>query len=181
MIHIFALTMRNIAKHTLTVIMAALVFYGGAGINIISYCCNQCRSAGIKALFQDKCCEIHNHNHTHAANKRESPAGHSCCAKTGETDQHFRSAHHEKSCNHCTDHTSGNCCNMERIDFDWNTQNTTGSDTNLSPVVVDLLPSGAFDRSITDHLVCEAGAIMSNGPPLVCPREYLSRLTILLI
>ena len=44
--------------------MAALVFYGGAGINLISYCCNICQLEGIEAVVKDKCCDIHHHDHS---------------------------------------------------------------------------------------------------------------------
>jgi hypothetical protein len=182
MIHIFAPMMKNTVKYTLTIIMAALVFYGGAGINIISYCCNQCRSAGIEALLEDKCCEIHHHDHTHAADKHESPAGASSPAQDGRTeDRHHGGTHHTASCHYCTDHASGNCCNMERIHFDWNTQNTAKTNIDLSPVVFDLLPSGILAVSAVNLLTCEAGTTMPDRPPLVRPRDYLTLLTLLLI
>lgn len=157
--------------------MATLVFYGGAGINVIFYCCNQCRSAGIEALLKkDNCCKTHHYNHNHAADKHEPHSGHSCCTKA---DQDCCGTHNVKSNNYCTDHTSGNCCNIERIHFDWNTQNAAELNIDLSPVTFDL---SLFPDILTINvLICETGAVMPKGPPLACPRDYLSRLTILLI
>lgn len=161
--------------------MAVLVFYGGAGVNIISYCCNQCRSAGVEVLLKDKCCEIHDHNHSHTTNKHAHHSGLSCCIKDNQMHQHDNETQHVKSCNSCMDHASSNCCNMERINFDWNTQNTSELDVDLSPVAFDLLSSEIPDIFTINILISEAGTSISKGPPLECPRDYLSYLTVLLI
>lgn len=147
--------------------MAALVFYGGAGINIIFYCCNQCRSEGIEALLKkDKCCEIP---------QADKHAPHSCCAKTEQTDPD------PEGCGiHCTDQTSDNCCHIEHIRFDWSTQNTAELNIDLSPLTF-LLRSEILDISTINFFAGETGAVMPKGPPPACPRDYLSRLTILLI
>ena len=42
--------------------MVVLVFYGGAGINFISYCCNECQSKGIEVIQNNECCYIHHHH-----------------------------------------------------------------------------------------------------------------------
>lgn len=47
----------------LIVFLSALIFYGGAGVNFISYCCNECRSAGVEAVVSEACCDIHEHQH----------------------------------------------------------------------------------------------------------------------
>jgi hypothetical protein len=70
---------------------------------------------------------------------------------------------------------------MERIDFDWNTQHTTGSEMNPSPIVLDLFPSEVPAITVLNFLSGTTGAVMTNGPPFVRPRDYLSRLTVLLI
>jgi hypothetical protein len=169
---IFVVNMKNIFKYTLAILLTVPVFYGGAGVNIVYYCCNQCRSAGIEMLLNDKCCKIHHANHKQAAGQHKRS---SCCTEA----EH---AHPVKTCNHCTtNHASDNCCNMERISFDWYTQHTTGPEMNLSPVVLDLFLSEIPAIAILKFLRSKTGAVMPKGPPFACPHDYLSLLTILLI
>ena len=165
--------------------MSALVFYGGAGINIISYCCSDCRSAGVGAMLNDECCIIHNHSHNdkHSSDKtcsnHEEHKDDNCCddkhQKPEESDDNHFICHHQ-----CID--SEESCNMERINFDWTVQNITELEIDLSPRVLDILPIDFFNVTHTHlPLVCENNTVMPNGPPLVCPRDYLSTLTVLLI
>ena len=189
-----------------TVFMAVLVFYGGAGINVISYCCKECRSAGVDALLIDKCCEIHHHNHA-KIHDHEHESSKSCCdhiVHAGDLQYTISSQHvekslhseenccnmggsccipeHAKACHSDKDHTSGECCSMERIDFDWSSQNTTELKINLSPNEYELFSNSIFINSLTllpD--ICENNTVMPNGPPIVLPRDYLSVLTVLLI
>ena len=174
--------MKKIFVQIFAVFMAVLVFYGGAGINVISYCCKDCRSAGIEALLNDKCCEIHNHSHEKS---HEHTPSKSCCSHTAQT-KHTKNdcydSNHSKTYNSCIDHTASNSCNMERIDFDWNSQNTACLKIYFSPNVYELFSDSFSTNSLTDlPLICENNAEMPNGPPLVCPRDYLSILTVLLI
>lgn len=169
--------MKKISTYFLTLCMATLVFYGGAGVNIISYCCGDCRSAGIEALIHNKCCEIHQHNHKHHTAHNH----HSEKASCNHTTQNCCDTNHH-SCKSCSNHSSGSCCSMERIDFDWNTQNTAEQEIDLSPIVFDLLSNELFIYSNTLlPFISEANTVMPNGPPLACPRDYLSILTVLLI
>ena len=169
------------------VVMAVLVFYGGAGINVISYCCKECRSAGIEALIDDKCCEIHHHNHDEAPAHAHKHSTAQCHHKTTvptnhEGDHHSDNSNHasEKCCDSFTDHSDR--CNMERIDFDWSSQNTTESGIDISPNVYELFSNNIFiSSSAYLHFTCEHNTVMPNGPPLGLPRDYLSLLTVLLI
>ena len=142
-------------------LMATLVFYGGAGINVISYCCKDCRSVGIEVLLTDKCCEIHNHNHD-----------------SNNSHNHNFSM---SSCSHAEHHSADVCCNMERIDFDWNAQNIAKLDINISPDVYELFNNLFIDSSVHLPYICKSNAAMTNGPPLIIPRDYLSLITVLLI
>lgn len=102
--------------------MSALVFYGGAGVNVISFCCNDCRNEGTEVLKKDMCCEIHGHSH----HEHEVAV---------ECDDH---------CN--IQHTDEMCCNLKRIDFDWDTQLI-----NLitpEPSVCDLFSIGLSEVSL---------------------------------
>jgi len=137
----------------MVVIMAALVFYGGAGVNIASFCCDDCRKAGMEVLKGDMCCEIHGHSHD------DMPAIESAEGRFGHSDEM--------------------CCNMMRKNFDWNYDNDVEID--LQPLALDLLAFGTPDASLIPiPFVNEVTFVMPTGPPL-CPRTYLSLLTTLLI
>ena len=156
--------MKKIFTNLFAVFMAVLVFYGGAGVNIISYCCNDCRAAGIEALIHDKCCDIHHHNHDQDQDhNHESDSSKSCC-------------------NTLKDHSSDDNCNMERIDFDWNVQNADELKIELSPDVHNLFSDSFLNNSYAYlPVMSEDNTVMPKGPPLVLPRDYLSILTVLLI
>jgi len=139
--------MKKVLTYLVTIVMAALVFYGGAGINLISYCCNICRMEGIDAVINDKCCDIHHHDHEN------------------------------HSAPDCED-----CCSLERICFDWCTQNSPEQEINLSPLTLELFSNSLLTISHFDNLTAgDKHAPASHGPPIALPRDYLSVLTVLLI
>ena len=175
--------------------MAVLVFYGGAGINVISYCCKECRSAGMEALLNEKCCEIHHHNHNTKEHNHNNNSSTSFCHIAHVKDDichgHDNPMHAEGNCcdsEHSdsqdlySEHSCDDCCNMERIDFDWSTQNFDELMFDLSPIMLDLFSDNLYISSSAHLLLtCENNTVMPNGPPLVLPRDYLSILTVLLI
>lgn len=152
--------MKKAFTYFLVILMAALVFYGGAGVNVISFCCDDCRMAGVEVLVEDKCCEIHGHTH--------------------EGDHHHHHHHAAgESLDSCLDHPYEKCCDLERVDFDWD--DVPVSINPLEPVSFSLLLTGLHDVLVIPlPLVREISTVMPTGPPL-CPREYLSLLTTLLI
>ena len=158
--------MKKVFTNSIAIIMSTLVFYGGAGINIISYCCNECHSNRVEAIMDDTgslCLNIEGHKNDN------------CCDKK----------HKKQECSGygaCHDMSSEGFCGIERVHFDWTVQNITELNIDISPLVSDLLPTVFFDISHTHSLlVCENNSAMPNGPPLVCPHDYLSILTVLLI
>ena len=72
-----------------------------------------------------------------------------------------------------------NGCGIERVDFDWNSVNIQVPD--LQPVVHDLLFSSIFESLQIASLFADSYEIRVTGPPVSCPRVYLSLLTTLLI
>lgn len=72
--------MRRFATSLFLVILASLIFYGGAGVNFVSYCCGVCEKEGVEALLEAKCCEIHGHDHS-----RDKLANNTveCCGMNG--------------------------------------------------------------------------------------------------
>lgn len=142
--------MRRLATSLVLVVLASLIFYGGAGVNFVSYCCGICEEEGVEALLEAKCCEIHRPDQG-----REGLTGSD------------------------TDCYSMNCCGIERIDFDWNAVNIQIPD--LQPVVHDLFFSSVFESLQIVSLFTNSYDIRVVGPPVTCPRVYLSLLTTLLI
>ena len=181
--------MKKTLINIFAVFMAVLVFYGGAGVNVISYCCKDCRSAGIEALINDKCCEIHHHDHSkthnHKHNSSTSDCNHiahtedACCEPSNSmhAEDNCCESEHSESHSSLSDPTEDSC-NLERIDFDWSTQNVDELKINLSPTIHDLFSTFS---SANIPYICENNTVMPNGPPLVLPRDYLSVLTVLLI
>lgn len=147
--------MKQVFTYITAVIMAFLVFYGGAGVNIASFCCDDCRKAGTEVLTGDKCCEIHGHSHEEGLATLDAAEGN-------------------------IGHSHEMCCNLIRYSFDWDHDTDFGTD--LQPLALDLLAFGTPNASLIPlPLVDEAISVMPTGPPLCPPRTYLSLLTTLLI
>lgn len=145
--------MKNTVSYLFIVFLATLVFYGGAGINLVTYCCGDCRTEGVEVLLDDKCCEIHDHDHSEAVEEKLSASG--------QMDEE-------------------SCCNLERVSFDWNS--STLPSTQLQPAVVDLFSFGTLHASLIPSLFFSDCLFQeTDRPPLVGPRVYLSLLNVLLI
>ena len=145
--------MKKTVTYLFIVFLASLIFYGGAGVNFVTYCCNDCRTEGVAVLLNDNCCEVH---------------GHGCCDTTTE----------EASCSSgcCED----DCCDLERISFDWS--NFNNPIVELQPVMIDLLSfSSSLTSLVPVPSIKEYISQDQDGPPIVCPRIYLNLLTSLLI
>jgi hypothetical protein len=146
--------MKKLFIYPVVILMAALVFCGGSGVNVASFCCDDCQSGGIEGIVEGFCSEVHHHDHdgtTHPKPDTDS---------VGDV--------HEM------------CCTLSRVMFDWTTSNAPVF--SPEPVVYDLtvmdLPE---DLVVSGQILnCETQE-NSTGPPFPCPRSYLSLLTTLLI
>ena len=157
--------MKNAVKYLFTFILAALIFYGGAGINLVSYCCGDCRSAGVEVVLNEKCCEIHDHTHQH----------HKDCSHT----HHSTDANHNHFGNSIQEE---DCCDLQRLDFEWDSSITRIQQP--VPVELDMSVMGLPSLTLLTALVdknTEAEPDKYIPPLIVCPRVYLSLLTTLLI
>lgn len=145
--------MKKTAILILILFLAGLVGYGGGGINYINYCCYECEAEGVDAVIEDLCCETHGHDHVNFINEK------------GEIFQH-----------------DGDClnCGLHRINFEW-------TDDNVHVPVIHI-PS--FDLNWIDSNMINLSPLFAElfvsdvqytGPPVYCPRVYLSLLTVLLI
>ncbi|MDL2222118.1 hypothetical protein LJC35_06160 [Parabacteroides sp. OttesenSCG-928-N08] len=145
--------MKRLVTSIYIILLAALVFYGGAGVNIVSFCCNDCRAAGMEVLKEDKCCEIHSHSH------HDEPIVEAATNSVG--------------------HTHEMCCNLKRIDFNWDT--AKAFDFHAEPIAFDIYNGMVSTLTPSEPVALSfISSVMPTGPPL-CPRTYLSLLTTLLI
>lgn len=147
--------MKNTVTCLFIVFLATLIFYGGAGVNLITYCCGDCRTEGVTVVLDDKCCEVHDHEHEQSGIVSGSEPV--VC-------------HAEKE----------DCCNLQRIYFDWN--RTGNFIVQLQPAVTDLFSYGLSLFSLVPApVIKDYEWQVQHSPPVVCPRTYLSLLTTLLI
>lgn len=144
--------MKKALTYSLLFTLAAFIFYGGAGVNLINYCCGDCLDAGIKAVVSADCCSTHNHD-TETSVEPDFPIAISCA--------------HD--------------CGIKRIEFDWTTGQkdrtfaadvyfTTASFLALSPAL--WVEPGMNPAMLTAE---------NHPPPILLPRDYLTQLTVLLI
>ena len=145
--------MKQLLKYTLLTFLAALIFYGGAGVNLVSYCCSNCFNAGLQAVIaSETCCTTH---------EQES-------ATAGKTDYKtfIDKSHH---------------CGITRVEFEWTTSEDDGS-LLIIPFVTDVLYDLSYTSLLTESEASEPLFIDEADPPTVLPpRDYLSLLTTLLI
>lgn len=145
--------MKNRVTYLFVVLLATLIFYGGAGVNLITYCCGDCRTEGVAVLLNDNCCEVHEHDC--CGTTPEPQAGHSCC-------------------------NDEDCCGIQRIDFEWSSSDNPV--VELQPAVMELLSYGSSLYSLTPYPSNNKYfASNQDSPPVVCPRIYLNMLSVLLI
>lgn len=147
----------------LTLFLSALIVYGGSGVNAYFYCCDDCRTEGATVVTEDKCCEIHSHDHGDA----------------NTTHMHLEVKEHSL----CT-FEMHDTCGIERIHVDW--QSFTQLQHPLQPLVLDLDHSPFL---ITTGTSFAAAALSSPAysnrrtqkPPDLSKEVYLSLLTTLII
>jgi len=144
--------MKKISTYLIVYILSALVLYGGSGINIASFCCDKCQSEGISGIAKGACCEIHHHDNE---DNIPEPVMDSDC------DSH--KAH----------------CFLSRIENDWNSNIPSFKYIPYCFELIEVcLPVGL---SVSTQVINDITNEYSTGPPIICPRTYLSLLTILLI
>ena len=144
--------MKKICIYPFVFILSALIFYGGSGINIASFCCKGCKSEGIAKIAEGCCHKTHCHDH--------------------------EDADHQDST--CDTHEAKTCCALSRIIYDWNTSNTLSfkSESVNFELIKNCLPNDLYVfSSISNDRTYES----ATSPPFLTPRDYLSLLTTLLI
>lgn len=139
-------------SYLFVVFLAALVFYGGAGVNLITYCCGDCRTESVIGLPDEGCCK------GQSAHMQKDVSVFACCQAEEE----------------------GGCCDVEYISFDWTVFHHAVFD--LQPLAVDLISSSVAHLSFIPLLLSERkGRSGQNSLLRMIPGAYLSLLTVLLI
>lgn len=153
--------MKRSIQILLTLILSALIVYGGSGVNAYFFCCDDCRSEGASVVTDDKCCEIHSHEHANGAHMHLTTELQSVCT----FEMH-------------------DTCGIERIHFDW--QTFTQLHYQLQPFTIDLdhspFTSTPGNSIFTLDIASQAyGYRQTQKPPDLSKEDYLSLLTTLII
>lgn len=148
----------------LAVLLASLIAYGGSGVNIFFYCCDDCRAEGVEAVIGDTCCELHHHHHLNGLITHFDE--HSCTPHLASTPEE---------------------CGVERISVLWESvSNNTREVVPLLPLSVylthslsALIPSAKLSSDVTPLIGSVNPA--TQKPPHQSKAEYFSLLTTLII
>ena len=147
--------MKRFLTYIISIFIASLVFYGGAGVNLVSYCCSCCEKHGIESLMESRCCKMRAHQHAE---------------KSATNDKAF-------TAKNCKDNHK---CGFERINFEWISDNN--QTVEIEPIVHDLFFASLLHLEIIFDNNPFYEVLRITGPPVtVVPRTYLSLLTTLLI
>ncbi len=88
--------MKRFLLHIISLVLAVYFLLAGSGFNVVDYCCNGCREAGIEYIAHNSCFAVHNHE------------GDTCCSAEHEDEDHTISKTHSHK-----DHCSVNRFNVE--------------------------------------------------------------------
>ncbi len=77
--------MKRMFRIFTAVLLAGIVVYVGSGVNLYTYCCDDCRAEGVSAVAEHRCCDIHHHDHDEAVHVPEGhhslEHGHACAVE----------------------------------------------------------------------------------------------------
>ncbi len=143
----------------IALLLTAIVIYGGSGVNMYLFCCDDCRDEGTAAVVEHKCCEIHHH---HSDDSTE---------------------HQEDYLRDLNIHDSHGECGIERVSVNWTY--SVGKTHNLSPVIIflpDLVSfTNIFNLSLFYDSQSNTFETNSQKPPNLSKEIYFNLLTSLII
>lgn len=64
--------MSNRLAQIVVLFFSVLLVYGGVGVNLVTYCCQDCEVAGIEVVAHSGCCDIHEHEHEDCSHESEA-------------------------------------------------------------------------------------------------------------
>jgi hypothetical protein len=166
--------MKKTLSNILVVFLSVLIFYFGSGINVFSFCCDQCLKNVFSVERTSNSCLISHTSHQSdtqgcCANKDNEQK--SCCGNENE--------HEGDSSSHSSNKEAGKCCSSEHISVDWKANNTFYSlfIFHITTIIFD--KTAGFDFTQTPTVLYSE--YFDNTPPTLPPRDYLALLEVLLI
>ena len=151
---------KTIITYIVTLLIATIV-YGGSGVNMYFYCCDDCRTEGTSAITELKCCEVHHHH-------------------LGGLVTHYTS---DVSCaQQISEHPDA--CGVERILVNWDS--FTASINYFQPIITDLrhtLFDKVYDEENHSETVVQEIKLFdsSQKPPNLSKNVYFCTLSTLII
>ncbi|MDD3788759.1 MAG: hypothetical protein PHO94_08685 [Petrimonas sp.] len=151
--------MKKALNTFIALLLASVVAYGGSGVNVYFFCCDECSSEGISAIIDHKCCEVHHHHHL------------------GGLITHYDD-------HQCMQHWSEGAdeCGVERIPVLWD---SFSDQTNyIQPIFFDL--DNALFQTCNNEIEAIPSsdvytAYHTQKPPNLSKKDYFSLLTTLII
>lgn len=144
--------MKQFLKYTILSLLAGLIFYGGAGVNWVTYCCNDCFKVGIQAAVSESCCGSHADTESTIPEIVTYPVA-------------INGLHN---------------CGIERVEFEWTFDNERS--LIILPFITDVLYNLSYTYLLTDsNLLADVFFNEDDPPSVLPPRAYLALLTTLLI
>lgn len=148
--------MKQLFKYILLSLLAGLIFYGGAGVNWVTYCSNGCLKKSVQTVVVEDHCNTYGHT-----DEQEEDV------PVMALSQSVLNALHN--------------CSIERVEFKWTSFENKRS-LILLPFITDALYQLSYTYLLTDsELLAKVIFIKDDPPSILPPREYLTLLTTLLI
>lgn len=153
--------MKQKIYNILLLFVATTIFFVGAGVTIVNFCCSDCVANIFSHGGSDNLCKM----------EKMEVEDHSCCSDEQQTDNHF--VFSDKS------HTE--CCDAERISYDIDHRFYKPDISNHLLSAFSIISTYCFIAN-TDHYLSSYDSFfeISNTIP-ISPREYLSRIRVLII
>jgi hypothetical protein len=155
--------MKKFVQKFILLIAAATVFFTGAGVTIINYCCTSCSGQTLIMTEKHVCCAQEQHIAEPATN---------CCPVQTETAQNDPCGNSVFSQDmHCT---------ASRLSMDIDASSFRPLISVPFVWISGILPYIPVSAS-SDNATCADGYTTFEPPPDIPPREYLSLISILII
>lgn len=59
--------MKQWLANSVAIVLAVCFVWAGSGMNLVHYCCDECRQAGVEHVLAHSCDQIHHHTSCHSA------------------------------------------------------------------------------------------------------------------
>ncbi len=159
--------MKQLVTRIILVIAAVAVFFTGAGVTFIMYCCSGCQAE--QTLVVTKA-------HTCCSQKMIAEESHSCCA----SHSHHTPASSQADADGCTTHIDEGYCQTSRLSADIDLSVFRPQVSNPFVWISDSYPV-LLSSVLSDQINDTDTYAQFESPPNIPPREYLSLIRVLII